>query len=387
MRGLLVCPISADHPGNRGILNKMGYQRAALAELAGAMDVACSSVRGPLFGNKRFADYPLALRVFIPLNHYVLFYRYVWKHCRPFEYDFLYIRYPLAIPSFLRFLRDTKKANPNTKIIVEVPTFPYRQEFRSPKQRVLLALDDLGHGRLKDYVDVIVTFFGQSEIFGIPCIRIANGVDVDSIPLRTERPSSNGISMITVANLARWHGMDRLLRGLAQYLQREGARSVELNIVGEGPAADELRALTRDLGLEDVVHFHGMRGGAALDALFAKADVGLGSLGMHRLSLHRSSSLKVREYCARGIPFVLAGDDSDFPDGLRFVHRVAADESPLDVAAVVDFVDELRKCCPDYAMEMRRYAQERLTWRAKLEPVVQFVRTGTFPTSEQRVVP
>ena len=44
MRGLFVCPISADLPGNRGILNKMEYQRAALAELAGTVDVVISRV-------------------------------------------------------------------------------------------------------------------------------------------------------------------------------------------------------------------------------------------------------------------------------------------------------------------------------------------------------
>jgi hypothetical protein len=355
----------------------MEYQRTALAELAGTMDVVCSSVRGPLFGDERFAEYPLTGGAFSSFNHYVLFYRYVWKRCRPAEYDFLYIRYPFAIPSFLRFMRNTKKANPSTKIILEVPTFPYRQELRGPKQRVLLALDDLGHGRLKDYVDVIVTFFGQSEIFGIPCIQIANGVDVDSIPLKAKSSAGRGISMIVVANLARWHGIDRMLRGLAEHLERKGARPVVLDIVGEGPVRSELGALCRELGVDDAVRFHGVHGGAELDALFANSDVALGSLGMHRLGLHRSSSLKAREYCARGIPFVLASDDSDFAEGVPFVHRVAADESPIDVAAVVDFIDKLRERSPEYMMDMRRYAEKRLTWKAKLEPVVRYVRTGS----------
>ena len=168
MRGLYVCPISVDLPGNRGILNKMEQQRAALAELAGSTDVLCNSARGPVLGEDRIAEYRLTGRRAGPFNHYVLFYRYAWTHCRPQDYDFLYVRYPLALPSFLGFLRATKKANPKVKIVVEVPTFPYRQELRSPKQRVLLALDDLGRGGLKKYVDVIVTFFGQSEIYGIP---------------------------------------------------------------------------------------------------------------------------------------------------------------------------------------------------------------------------
>ena len=376
MRGLLVCPISADLPGNRGILNKMEYQRAALAALAGTTDVVCNSLRGPLFGGDRFAEYPIKGPGFSSFNHYVLFYRYVWKHCRPADYDFLYIRYPFAIPSFLRFLRVAKKENPNIKIVLEVPTFPYRQELTNPKQRVLLALDDLGHERLTHYVDAIVTFFGQSEIFGIPCIRSGNGVDVSRIPLNPKPSSGKGFSIITVANLADWHGVDRLLRGLAAHLTDPEAVPITVSLVGDGPARPGLAAMTSDLGLGDVVRFHGVQSGPRLDALFADADVALGSLGMHRLGLARSSSLKAREYCARGIPFVLASDDEDFPANVPFVHHVSADDRPLDVGALADFVDKLRRSSPAYMMDMRRYAEERLSWKAKLEPVLRYVRTG-----------
>jgi len=354
----------------------MEYQRAALAELAGTVDVVCSTLGGPLLGGQRFAEYSRTGRVFRSFNHYVLFYRNVWKHCQPANYDFLYIRYPFAIPSFIQFLRATKKANPGTKIILEVPTFPYRQELRSPKQRVLLALDDLGRARLKKYVDVIVTFFGQSEIFGIPCIRTANGIDVERIPFRPKPSFGPDTSIIAVANLARWHGIDRILRGLARHLEHEGCAPVTLAIVGEGPAGEELRALVHDLDIEDAVRFHGTRSGVELDALFADADVALGSLGMHRLGLHRSSSLKAREYCARGVPFVLASEDPDFPEGTQFVHQVSANESPVDVPALLDFVHRLRERSPDYMMDMRRYAEMRLTWKAKLEPIVRYVRTG-----------
>jgi glycosyltransferase involved in cell wall biosynthesis len=377
MRGLFLSSISADYPGNRGVLNKIEYQRAALAELVGTVDVVYSSVRGPLLNGERIAEYPLTRRAFSPLNHYVLFYRYVWKHCHPADYDFLYIRYPFALPSFVRFLRATTRASPDTKIIVEVPTFPYRQELRSPKQRVFLALDDLGVGHLKEHVDATVGFFGHSEIFGIPCIQTANGIDVDQIPVvRKRRLAGPSISMIVAANLSRWHGVDRLLRGLADYINRTPSRRVTLDIAGDGDAAQDLRKLCGELGVENCVSFQGMRTGEDLDALFAKSDLAISSLGMHRLGLRRSSSLKAREYCARGVPFVLASDDPDFPEGIPFVHRVPADESAIDVAAMVAFVEELHARNPNYVSEMREYAETRLTWRTKFKPVVHYLRTG-----------
>ncbi|MEM8610164.1 MAG: glycosyltransferase [Myxococcota bacterium] len=380
LRGLFVCPISADLPGNRGILNKMESERAALAYLAGHVDVVSSGTRGPLLGGERFADYPLRAGALSPVNHYFLFYRYVWRHCRPFEYDFLYVRYPLALPSLLAFLRAAKRARPSLKIILEVPTFPYRSELRTPKQRVLLALDDLGHGQLHRYVDLVVTFFGQNEIYGIPCFRTENGIDVNRIRLaKNTRGDADTVKMIAVANLARWHGLDRILRGVALYERLQNHPRVNLDIVGDGPVAGELRTLVEELGLGESVSFHGTQSGEALDTLFDEADVAVGSLGMHRIDLARSSSLKSREYCARGLPFVLASEDPDFPEGTPFIHRVESDESVVDVSAIVSFFHSLEEELPDYSREMREYAEERLTWRAKLAPVIEYVRTGVLP--------
>ena len=73
---------------------------------------------------------------------------------------------------------------------------------------------------------------------------------------------------------------------------------------------------------------------------------------------------------------MLASEDPDFPEGTQFVHQVSADESPIDVAALLDFANKLRERSPDYMMDMRRYAEGRLTWKAKLEPIVDYVRTG-----------
>ena len=100
------------------------------------------------------------------------------------------------------------------------------------------------------------------------------------------------------------------------------------------------------------------------------ADVALDSLAIHRLRLPTSSSLKAREYCARGVPFVLASADADFPPELDFVHRTSSDESALDVSALVSFYERLRRMHPDVHREMRRHAEKSLSWKTKLEPLV-----------------
>jgi len=352
----------------------MEYQTAAFSKIVGDVDVVCNSVRGPMFNGELAGKYPLTGRGWNSLNHYGFFYSHVTKYAQTGEYDFIYIRYPLALPSFLEFLRKVKNANPTVLVVAEIATFPYRREFRTLKRRVLLLLDDLGHGRLKNHVDAIVTFYGQSEIFGIPCIQLRNGIDVDRVRLRRDKALRDDVALIAVGNLAERHGLDRALRGLARYATQPGARRITLHLVGDGPAIPALTDLTSRLQIDDHVRFHGLKSGADLDAVFDEADVALDSLAIHRLHLPCSSSLKSREYCARGIPFVLAGDDPDFPAALPFVHRVPSNDSPLDVFALVEFYDRLQHANGAAGENMRRYAEEHLTWEAKLEPLVHYLR-------------
>ena len=70
----------------------------------------------------------------------------------------------------------------------------------------------------------------------------------------------------------------------------------------------------------------------------------------------------------------MAGEDSDFPQSLNFVLRVPDDEDPLDIAAVIDFHTRIGKDACRLAGEMRRYAESRLTWTAKLTPLVEYLR-------------
>ena len=367
-------PISVDHGPNRGILNKMEDQWAAFSELTGNVDLMCNSVRGPILNGELHGQYRVTGRGFDSLNHYGAFFARVARQVKSSAYDYLYIRYPLAIPSFLWFLRTAKAALPKVTTVVEIATFPYRGELRTPKRLVLRSFDDLGRGRLARYVDAIVTFYGQPEIYGIPCFALCNGVDVARIPLRSPRTDDGELSLIAVGNVAERHGLDRVLCGMANYAHTPDATPATLQVVGDGPAVAGLVELSEKLGVAERVRFHGMKSGAELDALFDAADVAFDSLAIHRLSLPGSSSLKAREYCARGIPFVLASDDADFPPELDFVHCIPSDESALDVSALVSFHEQLRRTHSEVHREMRRHAEKNLTWKTKLEPLADYLR-------------
>jgi hypothetical protein len=56
--------------------------------------------------------------------------------------------------------------------------------------------------------------------------------------------------------------------------------------------------------------------------LLARADVAIGSLGLYRAKLQEASTLKVREYLARGIPTILGYRDTDFPEWAPFLLQI-----------------------------------------------------------------
>ncbi|KKX51678.1 hypothetical protein [Sphingobacterium sp. IITKGP-BTPF85] len=70
--------------------------------------------------------------------------------------------------------------------------------------------------------------------------------------------------------------------------------------------------------------------------MFDLADFAIGSLARHRSGITYIRTLKTREYAARGIPFIYSEIDTDF-EGKPYVLKATPDETPLDIAQIVDY--------------------------------------------------
>jgi len=205
----------------------------------------------------------------------------------------------------------------------------------------------------------------------IPHVTIPNGVIVDSVRVRTP-PSYNSaeLHILFVGNVSRWHGLDRFIRGMAAY---GGPVRVILHIVGEGDELVNLKTLAHALNCADTIHFHGFLSGPDLDSLFDRYHIAIGSLGIHRNGMKQASALKVREYCSRGMPFMISNEDPDFPDSVAWCLHLPPDETPVDIDAVLSFYNAV---CPDPAHPaiMRRYAEENLDWSIKFLKMKEFIQ-------------
>lgn len=263
-----------------------------------------------------------------------------WKYRGEFNNaDFLYIRQVYHDASFVRYLRDIRKSNPKIKIIYEVPTYPYLTEQKaSAANAAFRKKETRWASRAAKYIDRIVTFYGQDEIWGVPCLKLINGFDFSQVEL-PERPAPKDVQLISVAATAFWHGYDRLIEGIHQYYQNCGKENIVYHVVGT--ILPELQRMVQDYHLEEHVVFHGRQSGEALKKLYAQCYLGVDVLGGHRKNYPVSSSLKSREYAAYGLPILTSSPVDYLPKDYPYQMIAPYDNSPIAIPQLIHFYQSL----------------------------------------------
>ncbi len=313
-------------------------------------------------------------RNIIEVSH--IFFQKTLEVLQEYQADIVYIRAAFAEPGYLKFLRQAKALS--ISCYCEFATYPYDLEYRHKPlyKRLLLLVDKYYRRRLHKYIQHAFTYTNYSSAFGIPVTRIENGIDVASMPKRTEGDSSSRLfTLLGVANVSNWQGYDRVLTGLKKYYDSHDTTTspVRFDIVGDGPALKDLHTLCERYNLQQYVTFWGTKGSKELQTFYQQADIGISTLAFHRKGLGEGASLKSREYCAVGLPFVYAFQDNDFPEHFPYALRVSGDDSPLDIEALLHFFKQINiKNCLD---EMRQHADQYLDWKIKIQPVVRKIQS------------
>jgi glycosyltransferase involved in cell wall biosynthesis len=298
--------------------------------------------------------------------------------------DILYIRYPLLILFCpINFFKPFRKC----KLIFEYNSILSQEYlltchylylfFELFFGNIVLLQADGGIGVTHE-----ITEFNRKRPGSVntPVITISNGIVVDSIPLRSlpKMERDQKIILVCVADFSPWHGIDRIINGIARYT---GSRSVILHLVGGGSEIPYLRNLAVQNNLSDNIVFHEALSGPKLDKVFDESHIAVGSLGMHRNKLSESSTLKSREYCSRGIPYIIACSDPDFPDEFPYILRVPPDESFINMEQVVMFVSRVFQD-PEHPKKMRQYAIEHLDYSNKVKSLKTFLEERILKSDE-----
>lgn len=301
-----------------------------------------------------------------------------WNGSEFIEEDCLYIRsaggWDGAAVSFFRKLKET---NPKIKIVYEIPTYPYDGELaKSWKTLPILWKDKWNRRYLKHFIDRIATLTDDKEIFGIPTLKIGNGIDVDKIRPRKVQEISE-IHAIAVSICEWWHGYDRFIEGLRSYYAGNPKRKFFFHLVGQGSESDRYKRMVQDYGLEEYVIMHGKQTGESLDNIYDQCNLGIASLGFYRTGLTEGAPIKTREYMCKGLPYITSFKVSDISqfDKDDIYLQVPNDDSTINIQSVIDFFDRIYNEEAEIVnRRLRQYAKDHFSMEVVMRDVIDFLK-------------
>ena len=146
--------------------------------------------------------------------------------------DFVYIRSNHNANLFTIYMVRRMKRY-GAKVVMEIPTYPYDSEYETQGMSRQIFQDKIFRHCLAKQLDAIVTFSDYDQIFGQQTIKISNGIDFNSIKIKTNiNDTSKELNLIGVAEIHEWHGFDRLIKGLANYYSKPQDYIVKFHVVG-----------------------------------------------------------------------------------------------------------------------------------------------------------
>lgn len=297
------------------------------------------------------------------------------------QIDYLYIRKPFINKGFIKELKRIKSIKKELKIMIEIPTYPYDQEIVNKKSNMFILIKEKKWRKeLYSYVDRIITYSKDEKIFGIKTLRISNGINIDSIKPRIPVKFTNNreINIIAVASFSEWHGYDRFIEGLANYYKKDYLYSIVLHLVGDGKEVERYKQLVEKYKLAEKVIFYGKQVGEDLDKVYDKCDIALDAMGRHRSGVFYNSSLKGKEYAAKGIPSVSGVEtEFDYVEEFKYYLRVPADESPINMDTIIKFYCDIYMNGEerDYIVDkIRTFAEENFDMKDCLKPVMDYIK-------------
>ncbi len=291
---------------------------------------------------------------------------------------YVYIRFQFFDPLVLKMLQAFKKNG--AVVVMEIPTYPYEDELRIQGLKGLLKLfvDRTFRKQCTDLIDRFACPLYDKPILGTETIRIRNGIDTARIRLRQPDPDPSRIRLLAVASMSRWHGFERMIEGLRLYYSRGSQREIVFNVVGEGVELEKYKELVRNYDLEERVVFWGRCFGEELEKAYSGSDIGVSSLGMHRLNTEISNPLKTVEYLAKGLPVICEDGEVSIPKDNPYRCTVPFDDSPIDIESTIRFYDSvyLDGDPEKVAQSIRKMCDEKCSIDSAMKSIVDFYKTA-----------
>lgn len=358
---------------SNGIIKKIANQFYCFKDYGFDMDI--------FFPYKNRSRYLHAIVRRLPLSGFISYGKNYIRNAK--DYSFIYLRKPWFMNSDTpRFLKKMKKKNSKIKIVVEYPTFDSsssKGEVNHLNMWPLYIKDKVALKKICKLIDRVLTFSKDKEILGVETIQTCNAINpTQTKKINYVKTDEKEIHLIACSSMAFWHGFDRIIEGLGNYYERENVPyKIVFHLIGDGEELDNYRGMVRNRHLEEVVLVYGYKFGKELDDIYDICDIAVDSLGRHRSGVFYNSSLKGKEYLAKGLP-VMSGvtNELDFDSSFKYYLRVPANDSPVDMHEVVSFYEKIYKGSEtreEVIDNISTYASKNFSYKASFKDLVSFL--------------
>lgn len=315
-------------------------------------------------------------------GHEVSFLQYEWVNGQLMidvedDTDILYFRRIESSVKLIKNLKRCKRKSRKLRIIMEIPTYPYKGEQgkRTAKQIINGIIGDTLLSSVVDRIALCGVEHSVKKVLGIEVIHFDNGVDFNSLSVNGESGPNDDINMICVSGCMLSHGYDRIIEGMHDYYSGGKAeRNIYFHIVGTGEQYGHYVDLAQRYGLKDkYVFFHGRCVGKQLDEIYEKCNLAIAHLATHRIGVSMISSLKTREYAARGIPFVTSSKIDVLNDKTgQYILFVPDDETAVRMNDIIEFYGQVY-AKQNVAADMRTAFYELCDWDYSYKTVLEYI--------------
>ncbi len=293
--------------------------------------------------------------------------------------DWVYFRRPFYMNVHTIFLLSKiKRKNVDTKIIMEIPTFPYDGEYKFIDIPLMIK-DRVCRRFIRNYVDRLAVVgspaYVPNKLWGIDVIHFENGIDVEKIKVKPCEKKDDSINMIAISSMAPWHGYERVIAGLTQYYKNLGKENINIYFIGDGKERRYYEKISSNLYVKDKIHFLGFLTGDDLETAIEKyGDIGLCSFGRYKTKMPHSTDLKSIEYLSHGIP-VITGASLDYNGIENFCLEFANDNSIVDINRILIFYHNLvdKYSEEGLAEKVREYAKENCDISKTMKPIIEAI--------------
>lgn len=195
-----------------------------------------------------------------------------------------------------------------------------------------------------------------------------NGVDTNSIPFlkKIKKIENNVLNFVCVGSLTKWHGLERFMDSIIFYQKKFSTYKFNINLVGhiDEKLIKKIKNNSAYFKNGNSIKFLGLKKGKDLSNIFKSSNIGIGSIGLKNLNTYERSELKIREYTAAGLPFIMEADDSDFKKEYKFIFKIDKKKYNIDIDKLIKWFNNLNNSMPQ---EMRKFAKEKLDYQIKIK--------------------